>query len=74
MWADWERDPDRHFYVGEVARTRGGKYVIPRRWVIFDGEEHAEVSKVQFSETVRLKQDSLRCTPSDYQCRQKHFR
>jgi hypothetical protein len=55
MWADWDRDPDRHFYVGEIARTRMGEYVVPRRWVTFDGEEHAEVRKVQFNATVRLK-------------------
>lgn len=57
MWANWEQDADRHFYVGEVARTKKGKYVIPRRWVTFGGEEYAEVHRVHFNEIVRLKQN-----------------
>lgn len=42
MWADWQRSPSRHFYINEVARTKGGRYLVPRRWVLFNGEEHAD--------------------------------
>jgi len=46
MWADWQHSPDRHFYVNEVARTRDGGYLVPRRWVIHNGEEYAEAQLV----------------------------
>lgn len=52
MWADWENSPDRHFYVGEVARTKAGKYLLPRRWVIVNGEVCAEGHPVYFSKRV----------------------
>jgi len=42
MWADWQHSPDRHFYVNEVARTRDGRYLVPRRWVVYNNEEHAD--------------------------------
>ena len=57
MWANWERDPDRHFYVGEVART-SGEYVTPTRWATVDGEEHAEVLGARFDKMVCLKRES----------------
>lgn len=42
MWADWKRSPHRHFYVGEIAQLRTGKFVVPVRWVICHGKEHTE--------------------------------
>ena len=30
MWADWEHSPDRHFYVDKVARTKEGRYILPK--------------------------------------------
>lgn len=60
MWANWERDPDRHFYVGETAHAAhtSGEYVIPTWWATVDGEEHAEVLGVRFDKTVSLKRES----------------
>ena len=52
MWADWEKSPDRHFYIDEVARTTAGQYALPKRWVVVDGKECAEGHPVYFSERV----------------------
>jgi hypothetical protein len=52
MWADWENAPDRHFYVDEVACTKAGKYVIPKRWIVVDKKECAEAHPVKFSKRV----------------------
>lgn len=53
MWADWQRSPDRHFYVNEVAGTKDGRYVVPRRWIVYDGEEYAEAQLVSIDDLVR---------------------
>lgn len=52
MWADWDNSPDRHFYVDEVASTKAGKYILPRRWIVADKVECAEGHPVYFSERV----------------------
>ena len=52
MWADWQRSPDRHFYVNEVARTRDGRYLVPRRWVVYNNEEHADADTVSVDDQV----------------------
>jgi len=52
MWADWENAPDRHFYVDEVACTKAGKYILPKRWVVVNKEECAEGHPVYFSKRV----------------------
>lgn len=43
MWADWEKNPYRHFYVKEIAQLWTGRHVIPVRWVVYEGKEHAQV-------------------------------
>lgn len=53
MWADWQCSPDRHFYVNEVARTRDGRYLVPRRWIIFNGEEYAHAQLASVDDRVR---------------------
>lgn len=53
MWADWRHSPDRHFYVNEVARTRDGIYLVPRRWIIYDGEEYADAQLAYCDTQVR---------------------
>lgn len=61
MWADWKTAPDRHFYVDEVACTKAGEYVFPKRWVVVNGEECAEGHPVYFSERVSCPKLSLIC-------------
>jgi len=52
MWADWENSPERHFYIDEVAHTKAGQYILPKRWIVVDGEECAEGHPVYFSKSV----------------------
>lgn len=62
MWADWDKSPDRHFYVNEVARIRSGKpgkYFLPKRWVVVDGKECAEGYRVRFSKRVSYLEHKL---------------
>ena len=53
MWADWQRSPDYHFYVNEVARTRDGRYLVPSRWIIYNGEEYADGQLASVDDRVR---------------------
>ena len=55
MWADWRCSPDRHFYINEVARTRDGRYLVPRRWVVYNGEECADAQLVSINSQVHPK-------------------
>ncbi|KAF9780518.1 hypothetical protein BJ322DRAFT_1011992 [Thelephora terrestris] len=59
MWADWEASPEQHFYVNEVACTRAGKYILPKRWIVVDKKEYTEGNPVYFSERVSCTRVSL---------------
>jgi hypothetical protein len=41
MWADWSGACHRHLFVDEIAQLRDGKFVIPLKWVVYQGREHA---------------------------------
>jgi hypothetical protein len=57
MWADWQCFPDKHFYVNEVARTKDGRYLVPRRWVTYNGEEYADAQPVLIDDQVCSRVD-----------------
>ncbi|GBE88301.1 hypothetical protein SCP_1301160 [Sparassis crispa] len=48
MWADWEKNSHRHFYVKELAQLETREYVIPVRWVTIETIVHAEVYDASF--------------------------
>jgi hypothetical protein len=52
MWADWQQSPDRHFYINEVARTRDGRYLVPRRWIVQNGKEYADAQVASINNQV----------------------
>ena len=52
MWADWENTPDRHFYIEEVACTKTGQYILPKRWIIINKKVCAEGHPVYLSKHV----------------------
>lgn len=54
MWADWQHSPNRHFYVNEVSCIKDGRYLVPRQWVIYNGEEHADAQPVSVNKQVCL--------------------
>lgn len=39
----------RQFYINEVAQLHDGVYVIPRNWIVYDKELHADCSLVTVS-------------------------
>ena len=71
MWADWQCSPDRHFYVNEVARTRDGRYLVPKRWIIYNGEEYADAQLASVDCQVRPRISwKLPTQPNHYDSRQ----
>jgi len=43
MWADWETNPWRHYYVNELAQTLDGSYVMLHRWIVANKQMAVEV-------------------------------
>ena len=52
MWADWGHSPDQHLYVSKVAHTRDERYLVLRRWIVYNGKEHAEAHLVTINHRV----------------------
>ncbi|KAI0308812.1 hypothetical protein OF83DRAFT_1089519 [Amylostereum chailletii] len=46
MWAKWEKDGHRHYYVGELAQLQSGTLVIPHHWITIEGVEHFQGVRV----------------------------
>ncbi|KAJ7784239.1 hypothetical protein B0H16DRAFT_1295984 [Mycena metata] len=60
MWADWVSSPYRHFYVKELAQCRDGTFVVPIKWIVFQGLVHAEVYQATREEvSLQLKSRTL---------------
>ncbi|KAG6819454.1 hypothetical protein H0H93_011664 [Arthromyces matolae] len=49
MWADWERDSDRHFFVKEIAQLTDQSFIVPIKWFSMDGKIFAQAYRVQYS-------------------------
>jgi hypothetical protein len=46
MWADWEVNPWRHYYINELAQTLDGSYVMLQRWIMADKQMEVEIYPV----------------------------
>lgn len=46
MWADWEVNQWRHYYINELAQTSEGNYVMLQRWVVVGKRMRVEVYSV----------------------------
>ena len=46
VWADWKNSPDKHFYIQELAQLAGDAFILPKRWIIYEGSEHVEAHQV----------------------------
>ncbi|KAK7021653.1 hypothetical protein R3P38DRAFT_2533736, partial [Favolaschia claudopus] len=42
----------KHYYVNEVARLRDGCFVVPVRWIEFEGRLHADYFRFLIDEQV----------------------
>ncbi|KAJ2989835.1 hypothetical protein NUW54_g8659 [Trametes sanguinea] len=40
---------DKHFYVNEWAQLADGRYILPQRWVTYQGQVHADVHILTFT-------------------------
>lgn len=49
----------KHFFVNELARLKNGDFVIPFRWVIFQGTVYADSFKV-IVDNVRITHNILK--------------
>ncbi|KAJ7165402.1 hypothetical protein C8R46DRAFT_901106 [Mycena filopes] len=75
MWADWVGSPYRHFYVKELAQCRNGTFVVPIKWVVFQGVVHAEsyqatreqsgIFTVESHQILRIPASELLCNALD---------
>ncbi|EDR05872.1 uncharacterized protein LACBIDRAFT_329329 [Laccaria bicolor S238N-H82] len=82
MWADWEHNPHRHFYVGEIAQLCDNRFVIPVRWILFKKVVHAEVYQATRNEVglfvlhdpqiFRVEANTLRYNLLDLQVQYTH--
>jgi hypothetical protein len=43
MWANWSTNSHQHFYVKEVAKLDNSRLVLLIHWVVYRGQEHAQV-------------------------------
>ncbi|KAF7773552.1 hypothetical protein Agabi119p4_5719 [Agaricus bisporus var. burnettii] len=60
MWANWTESPHRHFFIKELARLCTGEMIVPLRWVVYDGEEHALAIDMQEIQPVTTLERILR--------------
>lgn len=52
MWADWQNADHRHFYIKELAQLIDNSFVIPMRWIRYNGSDHAQIYEVTHVDAV----------------------